>query len=527
MKALIQGVFYLGISILMVSRTVSGNISHDENQFIAPGQFLAYDGLLPYVDYPYTHMPYAIPFYALSALASDFDLLAGRILSSLFWLGCIVLMVGIGRRLTRGSEGESREPSWWRLAWEFCLVFALVQDATAQFVLRAALNHAQATFFSLLATLFFVRGTQDAERSRRWAFLSGACIAVAGLTRFNYASLLVVLCAAWLIRSLQVGRHQWMRLMLAYAGGALAASLPALALAALAPGQFYYGNLVYIRLNAVYYEMLLHRSGMDMADKLGGFVSVLRDQPLELVLYGVLLYTVIRAAIQARRSKAPPDIARLTIAAVAAALWTTAFAPTPALLHYLAAPLPFLFILLLSFEIRLPRYATGARALGALAVATAAVIGMWRSNPLGEVSTLAQPELWPPVQVHDLALSIRELVPRGKVLGLQSMVPLEAGLDAYPFTATGPFSWRTSLLLTPDRRREYKVTSPEELAALLDNAPPDAVLVGFEAPNPGFERKDMGGLELPFSEYAAANGYTLHRLETPFWSRGLMLWVRP
>ena len=131
------------------------------------------------------------------------------------------------------------------------------------------------------------------------------------------------------------------------------------------------------------------------------------------------------------------------------------------------------------------------------------------------------------MQVHELATNIRQLVPEGRVLGLESMVPLEAGLDAYPFTATGPFSWRTSLLLTPERRAEYQVTSPDELTALLKTTPPDAILVGFEEPNPGFERKDMGGLETPFSEFAANNGYRAERLEAPFWPRGLTLWVRP
>jgi hypothetical protein len=104
---------------------------------------------------------------------------------------------------------------------------------------------------------------------------------------------------------------------------------------------------------------------------------------------------------------------------------------------------------------------------------------------------------------------------------------MEAGLQAYPFTASGPFSWRTSVLLTSDRRAEYGVTSPEELPGLLDAVPPDAILVGFEEPNPGFERKDIGGLEKPFSDFAVRNGYTAERLLPPFWPRGLTLWIRP
>lgn len=527
LKAWTQGAFYLLILALLASRAVSSNISHDENQFIAPGQFLAYDGLMPYVDYPYTHMPYAIPFYAVSALVSEYDLLAGRLLSVTFWFGSILLMVRIGRSLGGTSARGSGAPSWRRLAWEFVLVLALIQDAAADFVLRTALNHSMATFFSLLATLFFVRAVQEPEKLKAAAFWSGACISVAGLTRFNYASLIVVLFAGWLLYGLLRQQQTRKRTLLQFGTGVLIGSLPAIGLAALAPRHFYYGNIVYIRLNTVYYELILHRTGMSLASKLAGFASMLKAQPIEVVLYGVLLYTLVSVLVQARRDKEKLDIARLAIAALALTLWMTAFAPTPALLQYLAAPLPFMFILLEAIEIKLPGRETTLRSLGALALAAVVLAGLLRQNPVKDLALLAHPSAWPPVQVHELAQSLRELVPAGRVLGLQSSVPLEAGLDAYPFTATGPFSWRTSLLLTPERRVDYGVTSPEELPSVLEKLPPAAILVGFEEPNPGFARKDMGGLEEPFSQFATSNGYTAERLLPPFWPRGLTLWIRP
>jgi hypothetical protein len=524
-KVWVQAAFYVIMLALLVSRAVSSNISHDENQFIAPGQFLAYGGLAPYVDYPYTHMPYAIPFYALSALASDYDLLAGRLLSVLFWFGSLILMVAIGRRLNRTQNASA--PSWRRLLWEFALILAFIHDPTADFILRAALNHSLATFFSLLATLLFVRGIRETNRPDGPAFWSGACIAAAGLTRFNYASLVGVLLGGWLMHGLQHWRLSWKPLLLRFGAGVLVAGLPAMVLAALAPRQFYYGNIVYIKLNTVYYEIILHRSGMDLASKLRGFGSVLLAEPMQLLLYAALVFTVMGGLTQARRDTAKLDTARLTIAVIAITLWMTAFAPTPALLQYMAAPLPFMFILAEAIEIRLPRFEAAVRYAGALAVAAVALASVVRQDPLGDLIQLARPGDWPPVQVHDLAVSIRDRVPEGRVLALQSMLPMEAGLDAYPFTATGPFSWRTSPLLTPQRRNEYDVTSPVELAAELEALPPDAILVGFEEANPGFERKDMGGLERPFSAFAVRHGYTTERLLPPFWPRGLTLWIRP
>jgi hypothetical protein len=528
LKAAAQAIFYLAILALLISKTVSANISHDENQFIAPGQLLAYHGLLPYVDYPYTHMPYAIPFYALSAWLSEYDLLAGRLLNTITWLGCILLVVAISRALHRDPGMRARgTPPWAQLLWEFALVYAFVHHVALQFVLQAALNHSLAAFFSLLGAWFYVGGTRRQTPAGRAALLSGACLAAAGLARFNYASLLPVILVCWLLHGLRDGGAGALRPVSGYLGGALTAGLPALVLAAWAPRQFYYGNLVYIRLNTVYYAGQLRELGMSLTSKLSGFLSLAWAHPLDLLLYGVLLYTGVACLVQVLQRKPEADLARLGLAGCAAVLWMSAFAPTPALLQYLAAPLPFLFILVTAFRIRVRRQQTLARAAGALAVLAAATVSIHLDNPLRSLQALAAPSAWHPVQLHQLALEVGEYVPSGRVLALQSMVPLEAGLEAYGFTATGPFSWRTSLLLTPERRREYGVTSPEELPSLLDGMPPAAILVGFEAPNAGFERGDMGGLETPLENYAEAHGYTAVALQPPFWRRGLTLWLRP
>ncbi|HSR19358.1 MAG TPA: hypothetical protein VLL49_00455, partial [Anaerolineales bacterium] len=222
LKATTQGLFYLAILVLLISRTVSANISHDENQFIAPGQLLAYDGMLPYVDYPYTHMPYAIPLYALSAWLSEYDLLAGRLLSTITWLGCLLLMVAISRDL-RPDPGmrAGGSPAWVQLLWEFALVYAFVHHVAMHFALRAALNHSLAAFLSLLGAWLYVRGARGQAPTWRAAFLSGAFLAAAGLTRFNFASLVPVLLVCWLIYGLREGRNSALRPVALYLGGAL------------------------------------------------------------------------------------------------------------------------------------------------------------------------------------------------------------------------------------------------------------------------------------------------------------------
>ena len=148
------------------------------------------------------------------------------------------------------------------------------------------------------------------------------------------------------------------------------------------------------------------------------------------------------------------------------------------------------------------------------------------TNPLFELKYLSNPSQWTPFQVHDLGEEIKQYVPRGRILTLIPMIPLEAGYDSYPFSVTGPFSWRTSLLLTTQRRTQYGVTSPEELASLLHQNPPAAILTGFESPYDGFKRSDPGGLETPFIDYAKNNNYRPITLAASFVQRPIILWVK-
>jgi hypothetical protein len=132
------------------------------------------------------------------------------------------------------------------------------------------------------------------------------------------------------------------------------------------------------------------------------------------------------------------------------------------------------------------------------------------------------------VHVHEAAqqLLTAQDVPTGKVLSLLPMIPAEGGYEGYAFTASGSNSWRTSPLLTADRRKRYDVISSEELGALLDASPPVAIITGFEIDNPGFTFRDLGGLERPFIEYAQAHGYRAVPVQTMVYGHLLTLWEK-
>ena len=512
---------------VLLGRAVTQVVSHDENQFIAAGQMIADQGWLPYRDFPYTHMPYGAYLYALSARISSYDYLAARFLGVLTWLGCIVLLAAIFRLITRHYTASSTpDPSWTYLLGEFALVLVFLYHPVSDYVLGAALNHSFSTFFSLLAFLFFLRGVTHFASLSRAAFWSGVFVSLAACVRLNYASLIATLLILWGLDILTIERASWRSWLLSYGAGVLLAALPALALFALSPAHFYYGNIVYIQLNTSYYRGILFKQTMDLPSKVRVFLNGVLHTPIDLVLYPVAIAAGIAFAVRLVRKKSSFDLVGLAAAAFAGTLFLSAFSPTPTQAHYFFAPLPFMLIMLSLLGAALWGRSRRAYVVASLVLLVLLALSMANADPQGELSALGKPAAWTPLQVHEFAEGLKASVPSGRVLTLLPMLTGEAGYVPYGFTATGTFSWRTSLLLSPARRAAYGVTSPEELPALLDANPPAAILTGLEAPNAGFTFKDLGGLEKPFIEYAQQHGYKPVSVTPAFLDRPITLWLK-
>lgn len=516
----LQTMFYVFILAVFLGQAASAGYSHDENQFIAGGQLLADHGLLPYRDFTYTHMPYAVALYAVSAKLTNYDFLAGRILNALAWFLSTVLIVRAFRHRTTGRDTRAV------LLWEFLVAYVFLTNPILGHVVGNALNHSLATLFSLAALALFVRAVRSGP-SCQWAAASaGACASVAGLIRFNFVSVVVVL-------GVFLSLHGWigttprtLRRAAVYAAGVVAAALPVLGLFTASPSRFLYGNLVYVRLNTIYYQELHYEVNMQLGQKLMDFLGYLMATPIDLVLYLVLAYVLIRSILSYFWTRSPSDLTMLALSTTALALAASAFVPSPTQPQYFLAPIPLLCVLL---------FTTG-REIGEKSLAAFAYVGVsmlallyvstdWRA-PVPSITALNDPSHWTPMQSHEFSQNLRQSVPSGRILTLLPMFPLEAGFDAYPFAANGPFSWRTSLLLTSARRLQYGITSPDELPELLTHFPPAAILTGFESTNAGFERNDLGGLEAPLVDYAQQNGYEPVPLPAPFLEQKITLWTR-
>ncbi len=516
----IQAVFFLLVLAVFMSKAASANFSHDENQFIAPGQLLAYHGLLPYVDYPYTHMPYATLFYGIGAAITPYDFLVGRMLNAVAWFVCALLIVMGFRRMT--SMDDSAPP----LFLDIVVICIFVFNTILAHIAGNALNHSLASLFSLLALAFFVRKNATPAAATRGAFGAGALAGLAAWTRFNYAVLLPVLGCLYVVEAWRSPPPRRFRSVIAYAAGALTGSIPVLGLFVAAPQPFMYGNYLYIRLNTIYYSGLLTRVNMQLGQKLLDFLSYVIASPLDLVLYLAMLFMLVRSVVRYARTASAEALSELALAGCALALAVTAFAPTPTQPQYFLAPIPVLCVCLLV----LGRQVYQAHRVLISTLGTACLVAVFAASSsratLASLGKLADPSAWVPIEAHQFATRLHQYVPSGRILTLLPMFPLEVGYDVYPFAATGPFSWRTSLLLTAERRALYGVTSPEELGGLLNAYPPQAVLTGFESTNAGFDFGDLGGLERPLTVYAEGHRFSKVPLPAPFLEQAILLWVR-
>jgi hypothetical protein len=92
--AILVLLLFLGFgTVYIFSRAMNMGYNHDENQFIASASLLARQGLLPYLDYPYFHMPNLVFIYALLYRVVSTLLLWTRVFSVLCGAGALGLLV--------------------------------------------------------------------------------------------------------------------------------------------------------------------------------------------------------------------------------------------------------------------------------------------------------------------------------------------------------------------------------------------------------------------------------------------------
>jgi len=529
------GLGVLGLVAAQLLATAVGRpMIHDEHQFVAPGALLSQRGLLPFVDYPYFHMPYLPLLYGGVFVFTDQLLLGARLVSAGFAIALAALLVQQAWRVF-----DCCAPLL-RAALAAAALFLLVDNPLFRQADGLTWNHDGGLLFSTAGLLCLCRA-RSGSHARRDALLGGLCLAAATGIRLSFAPLAIPFGLLMLLplraRSTREGGDElphagepgdapaasapaatgvrpapgpWGRVGWLLLGGVLG-SLPALALFAAAPDAFLFGNLGYPLLNTEWYAKMGVETAMTPASKLAWLFTEALAEPATLVLLllalvGLLARDVLRDGFAGGRTL--PAAAALLCLPFA---FAGAMAPSPGWPQYYAACIPFLLLIALHGLGGLMR-AGGAPALACgLLLTGGAVAAGFGWSERGDPRLLASPERWETSAVHRVGEQIAQRVGDGLVLTEAPIFVLEGGARIYPFNATGPFAFRTGHLLSDERRAELGIKIHKDLPQILKQTPPDAILTGSD-----------GWLAVPTRQFAQVKQLVPFELQN-----GFMLLFKP
>ena len=177
---------FLFIAILLFSKVVSFSLSHDEHQFIAPSELLVSRGLMPYIDYPYLHMPYMVFINAIPVMLPFPHFFSVRIFNAIFLLLSAIIVYCESIRIIEVQPVFSKRI----LATGIVLVYMLnpVMNSSSGW----ALNHTAPMIFSLMALSWFLDAKKSSQPIQPWGIATGILIGISAFTRLTYALLIPI-----------------------------------------------------------------------------------------------------------------------------------------------------------------------------------------------------------------------------------------------------------------------------------------------------------------------------------------------
>jgi hypothetical protein len=459
---------------VLLERALLRELIHDEHQFVAPAALLSQHGQLPYVDYPYFHMPYLVFLYAGVFQLTDHLLLGARLFSVACSFGLVLIL------FQRGWKALDRSGPVLRLAFATGGVGLLLFSPTFAQGDGLSWNHNGGTLCALLAFLFLCRALRGA-RARRDAFFTGVFLALATGIRLSFAPLAIPFGLMLLLgKTRPGGAGPWSRVGWLASGGVVA-SLPIIALMVAAPDSFFFGNLGYPELNTAWYASLGTTNTMTWGSKLVFFIERILLTPGTLVLALLFGLSLLGRGIFQRRLAGGRGLEVFAVLICMPFLLLGAMLPTPTWPQYYFACVPFLVLGTLHGMALLcvdPRRARPALMVVACCAVAAVLPLDLAQRPFADVGRLFSPADWEPVKVHRVGLELADRVHGGLVFTEAPIYALEGKSSIYPFHATGPFTWRTGHLLSEQERAALGIKIPRDLYGILTETPPDAVLTG-------------------------------------------------
>jgi hypothetical protein len=495
----------MGVAIVVYAHALQKPLDHDEHQFVASAALVAREGLVPYRDFPYFHLPYLTYLYAPVALVSDRLLASMRALSATAALG-IAVLVG-----SRAYATLATLPALARAAGAAACVLALVTNPLFLHTAGRAWNH-DVSLFAALGAALAVGSVPSTRSPVRAALVGGLLIGFAVGTRSTMALVAPALLASAVLVSRDHPSATRPAILISFCFGVAIALLPLLVLFATAPVEFVYGNLTYnLRLNPLYRERMGYDVAMSQVQKLDYLAGSVLAHPRMVAL--LLAYAVTGALLLAAKDRSiRSSSTALTIGVCLPLALIAALLPTPTWYQYYYAVVPFLLVgVIVNYAALRSPIARAIAILATVPMFAGALTGARHYAPF-----LTPPsKSWAAFAVHEVGREVAAVAGAAPVLTLGPIFPLEGHALIYPELVTGAFAWRTTPLVDAFERRRLGLLGPEELTVLAADPAFGAMLTGVE-------RDTTEKLEARLLDYAAKQSWTPNPV-----GHDLTLWLRP
>jgi hypothetical protein len=474
---------FLGVlALLIFHKAMLDGLNHDEQQFVAPPVLVAKEGAVPYRDFALLHMPHLVYVYALLDRFTSWHLMAARVFSAACAFGMIALVFGLSLRLL-----DQHRPSM-RIGLAAGVVVLVVCSSLFIRTAGRTWNHDSSLLPVLAAFVTFIAAARS-ERPGAWLFATGALVGLGIGVRLTFAPIV----APFGVAVLAMPSLNWRRrvaLAAAFSVGVLLVLLPAVYFFAAEHDRFLYGNVLSQRLRLLDPTDERAQKTMTLWRKFRylGKEVMRTDAPLFLAFFGMGVPAIVG---HFRKQTANPWPGALLLTILLPFLLFGAMSPTRFQSQHYYALVPFVAVGACFGLSRITK-----RAAIATSVLVIAAVGLHG----GDMARYLRPSKtsdWMPMRIHEAGRAIGRAVGQGKVLTLAPIAPLEGGARVYPELAVGPFAFRLAHLLPPEKRRQFRVVAPEDLAALADADPPAGILLGAEDED----------LEAPLAEIAESRGY--------------------
>lgn len=495
------------VATALFARSMSRFFDLDEHQFVAPALLLTEQGMEPYEDYPYFHMPLLVYFYAFILKWVPFKLLTTRTVSVCCGFLTALLLFETGWRALRNLSNRTR----WLLAGGITLTFLCSRLFT--YTYPWSWNHNTAVLACLSASLLYLRALRQA---RMWQFaVSGALLGAAIGLRLSFAFAFLPFALSLFTARSPLTPRQRLRALALAAGAALLVLLPAFRLWARSPEQFVFGNVGYPHYSTQMYISVDQIRNISLPGKCLYLIRVFVTDPGNLVLFVWTAFALGVQFVKRRQWRSEYANELWLLVGLLPVLLIGAFGPSPVFPQYLYMLLPFMTLLVLysiAADQNLQHIVNRWKRIVSIGLLLAAGTGLPRWYHY--ISNAPFPDRWTPVLVHDVGTWIRQNVPEGgRVLTIDPVFAQEGGLEVYPEFGVGRFIMLVGHLMTPEDRARYDMAWGEHLDRVVEQNPPAAVFLHRRT-------YDLSG---PLRQYAETHGFK--KIEAP--NGAFQLWVRP